>query len=161
MIQRIQLPRLLANIQIAEMNQIASPRDVLYFVYDKQIFYEWRGVVFTMIRAVIVQPYLWRHPMKTTTRYTALALGIIATPAMNNVMSELRLNSKERLLWEYKKTAAALQRLESGEEFGLCIDCGIPIEAARLRASPIVTRCVRCQEKREVRQDERDATPSL
>lgn len=81
--------------------------------------------------------------------------------AMNNVMSELRLNSKERLLWEYKKTAAALQRLESGEEFGLCIDCGIPIEAARLRASPIVTRCVRCQEKREVRQDERDATPSL
>ncbi|MDH3380829.1 MAG: TraR/DksA family transcriptional regulator [Gammaproteobacteria bacterium] len=81
--------------------------------------------------------------------------------ATTNVISELRLNSKQRLIWEYRKTAEALQRLESGKEFGLCIDCGIPIEAARLRASPIATRCVRCQEKREIRQDERDATPSL
>lgn len=78
-----------------------------------------------------------------------------------NVMSELRLNSKERLLWEYRETAEALRRLESGDEFGLCIDCGDSIEVARVRASPIVTRCVRCQEKHEVRQDERDATPSL
>ena len=78
-----------------------------------------------------------------------------------NVISELRLDSKQRLLWEYKKTAEALQRLESGDEFGLCIDCGIRIESARLCASPAVIRCVRCQEKHEVRQDERDATPSL
>lgn len=43
---------------------------------------------------------------------------------------------------------AALNRIEAGG-YGECIDCGVQIPAARLDASPEVTRCVPCQKKIE------------
>jgi RNA polymerase-binding protein DksA len=44
-----------------------------------------------------------------------------------------------------KHIDAALERLTSGE-YGICIECGDPISARRLRAIPWASRCIRCEE---------------
>jgi len=43
---------------------------------------------------------------------------------------------------------SALQRLAQGR-YGLCADCGVVINPARLLLSPIATRCVACAAKLE------------
>ena len=42
----------------------------------------------------------------------------------------------------------ALHRLAGGR-YGLCADCGEPIQSARLRALPFAVRCLPCQERIE------------
>jgi DnaK suppressor protein len=42
----------------------------------------------------------------------------------------------------------ALDRLEEGT-YGVCEDCGAPINLGRLKVLPFTTCCVQCQEKRE------------
>lgn len=53
-------------------------------------------------------------------------------------------NAREALA----RVKAALRRIESGD-YGDCEDCGAPIGAARLFASPTSSRCVACQSARE------------
>lgn len=43
---------------------------------------------------------------------------------------------------------AALRRIEDGS-YGLCVDCGVQIPAARLHAAPEAARCIGCQQKVE------------
>jgi len=43
----------------------------------------------------------------------------------------------------------ALSRLKKGK-YGLCADCGQPIDPARLKVDPSVTLCLGCQEKKEI-----------
>lgn len=43
---------------------------------------------------------------------------------------------------------AALQRIADGS-YGLCVDCGVAIDTARLHASPTAMRCVACQTRQE------------
>lgn len=43
---------------------------------------------------------------------------------------------------------AALKRIADGS-FGLCVDCGVSIPAARLHANPTALRCIDCQAKTE------------
>ncbi|WP_246094607.1 TraR/DksA family transcriptional regulator [Tepidimonas aquatica] len=43
---------------------------------------------------------------------------------------------------------AALQRIADGT-FGLCVDCGAEIPAARLHAAPTTLRCLACQQRYE------------
>ncbi len=44
---------------------------------------------------------------------------------------------------ELKKISAALARLKSGE-FGICIDCGMPIDEGRIKAYPYALKCINC-----------------
>ncbi len=44
---------------------------------------------------------------------------------------------------ELKKITAALARMESGE-FGICIDCGLPIDDGRIKAYPYALKCINC-----------------
>jgi DnaK suppressor protein len=44
----------------------------------------------------------------------------------------------------------ALKRIEDGV-YGQCVDCGVEISTARLRAAPEAPRCIGCQEKLERR----------
>lgn len=44
---------------------------------------------------------------------------------------------------------AALARIEDGS-YGICVDCGADIAAARLRAAPEALRCVACQGRFEL-----------
>ena len=46
---------------------------------------------------------------------------------------------------ELAELEAALERLDTGT-YGVCIDCGVAIPEARLRAKPEVRRCLACQE---------------
>jgi len=50
------------------------------------------------------------------------------------------------LLDELSSCEAALQRIEQGT-FGLCEVCAEPIELNRLKADPLTTRCLECQNK--------------
>ena len=43
---------------------------------------------------------------------------------------------------------AALKRIEDGS-YGVCVDCGADIPAARLHAAPETPRCLSCQDKLE------------
>ena len=68
-----------------------------------------------------------------------------------------QLNSAVR---ELSDVEAAKRRL-SDATYGLCIDCGEPVTAARLQAYPTAKRCIACQTRHEDRRGGRDATPSL
>ena len=47
---------------------------------------------------------------------------------------------------ELKRIDDALQRLREGR-YGICIECGEPIEPQRLRAVPYTDRCITCAER--------------
>ena len=44
---------------------------------------------------------------------------------------------------ELAKISAALARMESGD-FGVCVECGIPIDQGRLKAYPYALECIDC-----------------
>jgi DnaK suppressor protein len=54
----------------------------------------------------------------------------------------------DRYNQELKEIAAVRERLAAGV-FGLCLDCGEPIGAARLQAQPTAVRCTDCQWRHE------------
>lgn len=56
--------------------------------------------------------------------------------------------SPRRHIDEASKLAEALEHLRGGEH-GSCEECGRPIPLARLRATPEVTTCLRCQGRLE------------
>ena len=68
-----------------------------------------------------------------------------------------QLNSAVR---ELSDVEAAKRRI-SDATYGLCIDCGAPVAAARLQAYPTAKRCIACQTRHEDRRGGRDVTPSL
>jgi DnaK suppressor protein len=55
---------------------------------------------------------------------------------------------EERESAELVAIDAALKRVADGS-YGLCLDCGDAIAAARLHANPVALRCVTCQDKLE------------
>ena len=46
---------------------------------------------------------------------------------------------------ELKKISASLQRLEAGE-YGICVECGLPINSGRLKVHPYADECIECAE---------------
>ena len=59
---------------------------------------------------------------------------------------DIRVKDRERRL--VIKVKEALDRLETGE-FGICEDCGEPIDPKRLEARPVTTLCIDCKIIRE------------
>lgn len=68
--------------------------------------------------------------------------------AQVNSARDLEFALDERDTAELRQVDAALRRLEAGT-YGLCLDCGMAIPAARLHAAPDAARCISCQEKVE------------
>lgn len=60
-------------------------------------------------------------------------------------LSAARLDHEVR---QMRELDVALRRLDD-KDFGLCIDCGAAIPAARLVANPAAVRCIACQELHE------------
>ena len=54
----------------------------------------------------------------------------------------------DRYTQELERIAAVRERLAHGV-FGMCVDCGEPIGAARLHAQPTAVRCTDCQWRHE------------
>ncbi len=81
-----------------------------------------------------------------------------ATPLPNDELDEARSLAEiethagliERAEDHLKAIDAAVSRLERNL-YGLCEGCGNEIPIARLRALPITTCCVRCQQKRDIK----------
>jgi DnaK suppressor protein len=61
---------------------------------------------------------------------------------------EMSFATRSLLVERANKLAEALERLREGE-YGLCVECGEKIAAARLRVMPEVITCVRCQDRLE------------
>jgi DnaK suppressor protein len=57
----------------------------------------------------------------------------------------------DRYLGQLNEIAAAHDRIARGD-IGICVDCGDPIESARLEANPVASRCTDCQARREQRE---------
>uniref|UniRef100_A0A831X8E4 Conjugal transfer protein TraR n=1 Tax=Thermorudis peleae TaxID=1382356 RepID=A0A831X8E4_9BACT len=55
---------------------------------------------------------------------------------------------------ELSRVDAALKRMDSGT-YGICVECGQPIEPERLEAIPWAERCIRDQERFEAAQAQR------
>jgi RNA polymerase-binding protein DksA len=51
---------------------------------------------------------------------------------------------------ELKKISAALQRLDVGD-YGICVECGLPINSGRLEVYPYADECIECAEFDEQR----------
>ncbi|MGB0212214.1 TraR/DksA family transcriptional regulator [Algiphilus sp.] len=68
--------------------------------------------------------------------------------AFASMAADLDLADIERDATEIRDIDAALTRLAEGH-FGICVDCGDAIPAARLNAYPSAARCVACQEQFE------------
>ncbi len=51
---------------------------------------------------------------------------------------------------ELMKITSAMQRLEAGD-YGLCIECGLPINEGRLEVYPYAEECIDCAEFEEHR----------
>lgn len=68
--------------------------------------------------------------------------------AQSNTERELSFALEERESAELVAIDMALKRIADGS-FGLCVDCGVSIPAARLHASPTALRCIDCQAKAE------------
>ena len=59
----------------------------------------------------------------------------------NEVVDALGNEAREEL----KKITAAMIRLEEGE-YGICIECGLPINEGRLQVYPYADECIECAE---------------
>ncbi len=59
----------------------------------------------------------------------------------NEVVDALGNEAREELA----KISAALQRMDSGE-YGLCVECGLAINEARLKVYPYADECIECAE---------------
>ena len=68
--------------------------------------------------------------------------------AQVNSARDLEFALDERETAELRQVDAALERIAAGT-YGLCIDCGMAIPAARLHAAPEALRCIACQAKSE------------
>ena len=62
-----------------------------------------------------------------------------------NESREVGLATRELLMERVKRLSAALDRMSEGA-YGTCVECGDAISAGRLRATPEVQTCVRCQD---------------
>ena len=65
-----------------------------------------------------------------------------------NERREIEFATRELLVDRVRRLGAALERLDEGD-YGICVECEEPIPAARLKAMPEVTTCVRCQDRLE------------
>lgn len=59
----------------------------------------------------------------------------------NEVVDALGNEAREELA----KISAAIRRMESGE-FGVCVECGLPINEGRLQVYPYADECIECAE---------------
>lgn len=71
-----------------------------------------------------------------------------ADESVADLLADLNLAVIDRHVEEIRQVEAAILRMSAGT-YGLCVDCGEEIPAARLDADPGAARCLRCQSRLE------------
>lgn len=79
--------------------------------------------------------------------------------ATADLISHTSIAEGQRDLGELHEIEEALVRIDDGD-YGVCMDCGIDIDLARLDAMPTAKRCIRCQESFE-KQHATQPTPTI
>lgn len=74
--------------------------------------------------------------------------GDFGDQALASGESSLDLAEAKRDLAELGQVDAALEAIAAGS-YGVCVDCSEPIPMARLKAQPLASRCIACQERAE------------
>jgi RNA polymerase-binding transcription factor DksA len=78
----------------------------------------------------------------------AKGAGDAADQAFARIQFDIDYQRIDGVVAELRELAAARERLENGV-FGVCVDCGEPIDPARLNVAPAAARCAICQERYE------------
>lgn len=68
--------------------------------------------------------------------------------SFSNLIVDLNYADIDRDADELRRIDRAMQKLANGS-YGVCVDCGADIAAARLDAEPTAIRCIQCQSKFE------------
>lgn len=68
--------------------------------------------------------------------------------ALSLTMENLQNSLQQSEMDELKLIDGALNRIAKGE-YGICLDCGMPISERRLETFPYAARCIICQEALE------------
>ena len=76
--------------------------------------------------------------------------GDQADIATDFVEQEILESLEQHVLVTLMDIDAALARLDDGQ-YGLCVDCGEPVDPARLKARPWASRCLTCQRLAEAK----------
>lgn len=94
--------------------------------------------------------------------YAELAsqVGDLEDASLADLLADTALAEVDRHVEEVRDIDAALMRIADGS-FGLCTDCGQPINPARLQVNPAASRCLTCQENYEERGHEQSRNRSL
>ncbi|HEX7965459.1 MAG TPA: TraR/DksA C4-type zinc finger protein [Gammaproteobacteria bacterium] len=82
--------------------------------------------------------------------YAALADQVLDSgdASLADVLADVHIADVQRDVDEVRDIEAALKRIEQGS-YGICVDCGRPIESRRLEVQPTATRCLEDQDKYE------------
>ncbi len=70
--------------------------------------------------------------------------------SLADLLSDVNLAEISRQVREVRDIDAAMRRI-AGRTYGVCVECGEPIDAARLRVYPTAVRCLGCQQAQESR----------
>jgi|HigsolmetaGSP11D_1036233.scaffolds.fasta_scaffold00279_24 DnaK suppressor protein len=71
-----------------------------------------------------------------------------AEESVADLIHDLSIRQVDQLAQELYAVESALARLRNGT-FGICSDCGQPIQLERLKAVPTAMRCIDCQRRQE------------
>ena len=89
-----------------------------------------------------------RQPLQEHDRGAYRGVEDAGDESMADLLTDVRTAEGERDAIELRAIDAALARIVAGT-YGICEDCGEPIDSQRLKAAPTATRCVECQRKHE------------
>ena len=70
--------------------------------------------------------------------------------SLADLLTDLNLAEISREVQEVRDIDAAMRRI-ADHTYGSCIDCGDPIDSARLEAYPTAKRCLSCQRGHELK----------
>ncbi len=70
--------------------------------------------------------------------------------ALADLLTDVNLAEISREVQEVRDIDAALRRL-ANRTYGMCLDCGAPIDPQRLKTYPTARRCLDCQRAYEAR----------
>jgi DnaK suppressor protein len=103
-------------------------------------FEELKAMLLARRDVVVVE--VSRHAAKLKEKKTSTDSAVLGLGTEDETVVQLA----EMYSHEFQAIDAALGRLTRGA-YGICGDCGDPIELVRLEALPFTTTCIRCKMK--------------
>ncbi len=75
----------------------------------------------------------------------------MADESVADLLADLNYTVIDKNVEELKAIEKALYTIQTGGDYGVCIDCGVDIPFERLKVEPTAQRCVDCQSAYEAK----------